>query len=73
MSPASTTSTDGLPADLSFCCPRCGTDVEARFYGPCETCRVALRAAYEGEAREVEVEAYVPKMNVTPNAIATKD
>jgi hypothetical protein len=62
-----------VPADLAFCCPRCGSDVLARFYGPCDTCRVALRAAYEGEAREVEVEAYVPKMNVTPNAIATKD
>ena len=26
-----------------------------------------------GDARAVEVEAYVPKMNVTPNAVATKD
>jgi len=27
----------------------------------------------EGEAREVEAEAYEPKMNVTPNAVALKD
>ena len=26
-----------------------------------------------GEARAVEQEAYEPKMNVTPNAVATKD
>jgi hypothetical protein len=62
-----------VPADQAFRCPRCGTDVTERFYGPCDACRVELRAAYEGEGRDVEVEAYVPKMNVTPNAIATKD
>jgi hypothetical protein len=70
---ASPPGSDALPADLAFPCPRCGGDATARFYGPCDSCRVALRAAYEGEAREIEVEAYVPKMNVTPNAIATKD
>jgi hypothetical protein len=26
-----------------------------------------------GEARDVEIAAYEPKMNVTPNAVATKD
>jgi hypothetical protein len=26
-----------------------------------------------GEAREVDEQDYVPKMNVTPNAVATKD
>lgn len=26
-----------------------------------------------GEAREVELAEYVPKMNVTPNAVALKD
>jgi hypothetical protein len=26
-----------------------------------------------GEARDVEQGAYVPKMNVTPNAVALKD
>jgi len=58
---------------LSFTCPRCGTTVEERFYGPCESCRAELRAAYTGVAREVQVADYEPKMNVTPNAVATKD
>jgi hypothetical protein len=29
--------------------------------------------AYAGGAREVATEAYEPKMNVTPNAVALKD
>jgi len=57
----------------TFDCPRCGAVAEARFYGPCPSCREALRAAFAGEAREVEVEAYEPKMNVTPNAVALKE
>jgi hypothetical protein len=56
---------------LAFTCPRCSTDVEARFYGPCDTCRQALVTTLGGEARDVEVAAYEPKMNVTPNAVAT--
>ena len=28
---------------------------------------------YPGHARAVEAEAYDPKMNVTPNAVALKD
>ena len=60
--------------DLSaFACPRCGADVHERFYGPCSSCRAGLRAALGGEAREVEVAAYEPKMNVTPNAVALKE
>jgi hypothetical protein len=59
--------------DLSFVCPRCSSDVVARFYGPCEACRNELRATLGGEAREVEVAAYEPKMNVVPNQVATKD
>ena len=51
---------------LSFTCPRCGTGAEDRYYGPCESCRAALRA-------EVAGEGYEPKMNVTPNAVALKD
>jgi len=43
------------------------------FYGPCETCRTQLRAAYRSEGRVVEVAEYEPKMNVTPNAVALKD
>lgn len=62
-----------LLADLAVTCPRCGSEVQSRFYGPCEPCREELRAKYVGLAREVEVEEYVPKMNVTPNAVALKD
>jgi hypothetical protein len=62
-----------IPSDLVFECPRCAEPVVARFYGPCAPCCAALRLAYESEGRDVEVEEYVPKMNVTPNAVATKD
>ena len=54
-------------------CPRCGRDVEERFYGPCATCRDDLRAAFVNEARIVDVAEYEPKVNVTPNAVALKD
>ena len=59
--------------DGSFTCPRCQRSSVARFYGPCESCRSELRITFAGEAREVEVAEYVPKMNVTPNAVALKD
>ena len=58
---------------MNLTCPRCGTEVTERFYGPCTNCRAQLRAKYLGEGREVEVVEYVPKMNVTPNAVALKD
>jgi NMD protein affecting ribosome stability and mRNA decay len=58
---------------LQITCPRCGAQVAARFYGPCGTCHDELRARFAGEARQVEVAAYEPKMNVTPNAVALKD
>jgi hypothetical protein len=58
---------------LTFTCPRCHREATARFYGPCEACRTDLRLAYAGRARDVEVAEYVPKMNVTPNAVALKD
>jgi len=63
------------PADPidPFACPRCGTEVSELFYGPCSSCRVELRATLGGESREVEVAAYEPKMNVTPNAVALKE
>ena len=57
----------------TWCCPRCGHDVQTRFYGPCDDCRAELRARYLGEQREVATADYVPKMNVTPNQVATKD
>jgi hypothetical protein len=53
-------------------CPRCGRDVDERFYGPCSSCRDELRAAFVREARIVDVAEYEPKMNVTPNAVASK-
>ena len=59
--------------ELSFECPRCQSQVNEQFYGPCTTCRGALRTKYLGEGRVVEVAEYVPKMNVTPNAVALKD
>jgi hypothetical protein len=63
---------DDAPA-ISFACPRCRGSVSARYYGPCLTCRDALRAELGGAGRTVEVVEYEPKMNVTPNAVAVKD
>lgn len=62
-----------MSAPLSFACPRCGTAADDRYYGPCASCRIALRRDVAGEARAVEDDAYEPKMNVTPNAVALKD
>lgn len=62
------------PTDLvDVTCPRCGVTASERFYGPCATCRDALRATLGGVQRDVAAAAYEPKMNVTPNAVATKD
>jgi hypothetical protein len=58
---------------LDFTCPRCSQAASARFYGPCPSCRAELLAHMGGEAREVVVAAYEPKMNVTPNAVASKE
>ena len=58
---------------MAFTCPRCQGTADERFYGPCGTCRSALRASVRGEAREVEHEGFVPAMHVTPNAVALKD
>ena len=58
---------------LTVTCPRCGTEATARFYGPCHSCCIDLRAKFLSEGRDVEVAEYVPKMNVTPNAVALKD
>ena len=62
-----------IPADLAYACPRCTEPVVARFYGPCAPCCDALRVAFAAESRDVEVEEYVPKMNVTPNAVASRE
>ena len=57
----------------AFTCPRCDTEVNEEFYGPCSECRAGLRAAHLGEKRDVDVADYEPKMNVTPNAVASKE
>lgn len=62
-----------MTSALQFVCPRCHQPTEERWFGPCTTCRDDLRATMGGEARVVEVADYEPKMNVTPNAVATKD
>ena len=55
-------------------CPRCHATVSQEFYGPCANCRNELVAKYATIGRsDVVVEEYVPKMNVTPNAVALKD
>ena len=43
-----------------------------RFAGPCPECTAELRSKFAAVAKEVDTE-YVPKMNVTPNAVALKD
>ena len=58
---------------MNITCPRCGSAVDERFYGPCDSCRQELRAMFVREAKMVEVAEYEPKMNVTPNAVALKD
>lgn len=66
-------SVDVANTNISFDCPRCARSVIETYYGPCTDCRAELRRDLGGEARTVEVAEYVPKMNVTPNAVATKD
>lgn len=63
----------GIPADLDVICPRCDSAVVQRFAGPCERCREELRATQGNTGRDVVAAEYEPKMNVTPNAVATKD
>ena len=58
---------------LNFDCPRCKQTVEDRYYGPCANCRRELKASLGGERRDIRVEEYVPKMNVVPNQIASKE
>jgi len=56
-----------------FECPRCRAAASEVFYGPCTSCREQLRASMGNEAREAQLTAYEPKMNVVPNQVATKD
>lgn len=58
---------------IDFICPRCSMSASARFYGPCGSCSQQLRDSLGSVGHDIEVAAYEPKMNVTPNAVATKD
>lgn len=59
---------------VSFDCPRCGARTDEDLYGPCPACRGQLRAAYDGHARaDVVTAEYEPKMNVTPNNVASRE
>ncbi len=58
---------------MTLTCPRCHTEVQQRLYGPCADCVDQLYDKFQGMAREIESEDYVPKMNVTPNAVASKE
>ncbi len=58
---------------LEFSCPRCGVNAQSEFYGPCPGCVASLHAGQALDRSPVAVAEYVPKMNVTPNAVATKD
>ncbi len=54
-------------------CLRCGRPAPMRFAGPCGECTAELRATLAAEQRAVEGAEYVPKTNVTANAVALKD
>ncbi len=64
---------DPVPETQAYVCPRCDHEVTEAWYGPCVTCRRQLRDRQGGAARPVTAAAYELKMNVTPNAVATKD
>jgi len=54
-------------------CIRCRARALMRFYGLCSACSDELYVKFAAEGRVLEVAAYEPKMNVTPNAVALKD
>lgn len=58
------------PQDLA--CPRCDVSANMRFSGPCSSCISELQATIRGERVHMDAE-YVPKVNVTANAVAAKD
>jgi hypothetical protein len=62
---------DLTPVDME--CMRCHRTAPMRFYGLCSECRDELHVQFDREQRDIEVAEYVPKMNVTPNAVALKD
>ncbi|MCZ7524960.1 MAG: hypothetical protein M5U14_00350 [Acidimicrobiia bacterium] len=54
-------------------CLRCGEPALMRFAGPCRRCVGELHERFAPHERHVEVEAFEPRMHVTPNAVALKD
>ncbi|MEM8905765.1 MAG: hypothetical protein AAGF02_18825 [Actinomycetota bacterium] len=58
---------------IEFDCPRCGVSVAERFYGPCRSCVAQLAASQRSAGGDYAAAEYEPKMNVTPNQIASKD
>lgn len=58
---------------LEMTCMRCQKPAQMRFAGPCPDCVTELTVKFPGVAKQVEAEEYVPKMNVTPNAVAVKE
>ena len=58
---------------LDTTCMRCGKEARLRFAGPCPECVDELARMFPGVARQVDTEEYVPKVNVTANAVALKD
>jgi hypothetical protein len=58
---------------LETTCMRCGKPAMLRFAGPCPDCVGELTVRFPGVARAVEADEYVPKVNVTANAVALKD
>ncbi|MEO1063903.1 MAG: hypothetical protein AAFZ07_20990 [Actinomycetota bacterium] len=58
---------------IEFDCPRCGASVSQRYYGPCSGCVAQLVATQRSDGGDYEAAEYEPKMNVTPNQIASKD
>lgn len=56
-------------------CPRCEVLLTTEeFYGLCQACAGELRTTFDGTARtDVAAVDYEPKMNVTPNAVASKE
>jgi hypothetical protein len=64
----------GVSEDLlEHDCPRCRRPVRQAYYGPCAACRAELVERFTGQARQVEVPEYEPKVNVTANAVALRD
>jgi hypothetical protein len=61
---------DLTPVEMD--CMRCRRTAAMRFYGICTACRAELHLLFAREVQTIEVAEYVPKMNVTPNAVALK-